>query len=290
MEPMTPPGPREPTAPARFAASGGPALYGEYFAADGPAAALVVHGYAEHCGRYREVANVLTGLGLSTLTFDLRGHGRSEGQRGHVRTFDDYLDDIEAALGELERRAGAAARRVLLVAHSNGSLASLRLLADPWRVPPAIKSAVLSSPFLGLKARVPFAKRFAARALARVLPTLSMPLVLPIEILTHDAGKLGERRVDTLCHDVASASWFTGALHTQEWVETFAHRIAMPTAWLVAGGDELCEAAASMRIAASVPRAELHVLDGMHHEVFNEVERGRAYALAADFARRTVLG
>jgi lysophospholipase len=288
---MTPPGPREPTELLHFSASDGAALYGELHMASGPASALVVHGYAEHCGRYREVCNVLQGLGLTTLAFDLRGHGRSAGQRGHVRRFDDYLLDIEAALAELQRRAGAAAGgRVLLVAHSNGALASLRLLGDPWRRPAAIRAAVLSSPFLELRAKVPRAKVLAARALGGILPSLSLPLDLDINILTRDEAKLGERRLDTLCHDVASARWFTGSRQTQRWVAEFARRIEVPTLWLIGGGDQLCNPDTAERVASSVKGAEIHVLAGMAHEVFNEVDRGDAFALAANFARRTVLG
>lgn len=288
-QPSPPPGPREPSESLRMAAPDGASLYGELFAADGPASALVVHGYAEHCGRYREVANVLASLGLTTLTFDLRGHGRSDGARGHVRAFDDYLGDVETALAELERRAGAAGRRVLLVCHSNGGLASLRLLADPWRCPTTIRAAIISSPFLALKLRVPLVKRVAARALGAVMPSLTMPAGLDIELLTSDPGKLAERRVDTLCHDVASARWFTGAAEAQAWVAEFAPRIALPTQWLVAGGDELCDAGQAQRVAATVPGAELHVLPGMHHEVFNERDRGHVFDLAREFARRTML-
>ena len=57
MEPIAPPGAREPSDTFRFSSGDGTQLYGEYFAASGPSAALVVHGYAEHCGRYREVAS-----------------------------------------------------------------------------------------------------------------------------------------------------------------------------------------------------------------------------------------
>ncbi len=298
MEPMstavspgiaTAPRNTEPTESFRFAASDGAALHGEFFAAKGPAAALVVHGYAEHCGRYRELAGVLVGLGLSTLTFDLRGHGRSDGQRGHVRRFDDYLLDIEAALAELERRVGGASGQVLLVCHSNGALASLRLLGDPWRCPRAIRAAILSSPFLELRAKVPRAKQLAARALGGLLPSLSLPLDLDIAILTHDEGKLGERRLDTLCHDVASARWFTGSRVAQAWVAEFARRIEIPTLWLIAGADELCNPATSERVAHRVKASEVHLLQGMHHEVFNEIDRAHVFELAAAFARRTVL-
>jgi alpha-beta hydrolase superfamily lysophospholipase len=298
MEPSAPSvEPASHPSPLRFS-RGAVALVGDLFAADpaaGPpvASALVVHGYAEHGGRYREVAATLAALGVPTLTFDLRGHGRSSGRRGVVAAYDDYLDDLEAALAALaaaleDAGQAAAARRVVVVAHSNGALATLRLLADPARRPPSIVGAVLSSPLLGLRARVPWTKRVAARVLGGVLPNLTLANGIDPAILTHDADKVAERRRDPLCHDVASARWYTGALATQELGRAFAHRIAYPTSWLIAGADELCDADAAIAVARRVPGAEVHVLEGMHHEVFNEVGRERPLALAADFVRRTI--
>src|SRR3970040_2259558 len=92
------PGPLEPAECFRFATRDRTSLYAEWFPAAAPRAlALVMHGYAEHCGRYREVANVLTGAGVSTLTYDMRGHGRADGQRGHVIGYRDYLGDMQGA-------------------------------------------------------------------------------------------------------------------------------------------------------------------------------------------------
>lgn len=71
--------------------------------------AVIVHGYAEHIGRYREVAHVLTDAGLTVVGFDLRGHGRSSGGRGVIRSFTDYLDNLDAALA-LARQLAPACR------------------------------------------------------------------------------------------------------------------------------------------------------------------------------------
>ncbi|MEM9493787.1 MAG: alpha/beta fold hydrolase, partial [Myxococcota bacterium] len=128
------PGPVAPTETFHFSSRDGTDLYGEYFAARAPgparASALIIHGYMEHCGRYRELAHVLVGAGVSVLSYDMRGHGRAAGQRGYIREFTDYLDDLDAALGQLEVRADAAAAPLLLIGHSNGGLITCRALAD----------------------------------------------------------------------------------------------------------------------------------------------------------------
>src|SRR5688572_11299688 len=92
-----------PTRTVRFPSRDGLDLYGEFFAAANPrGVSLIVHGYGEHGGRYRELANILALEGMATLSFDLRGHGRADGQRGYVERFTDYLDDVDAALEQLD--------------------------------------------------------------------------------------------------------------------------------------------------------------------------------------------
>lgn len=279
-----PPGSIEPTVSSTFPSSDGTPLHGEFFAAPSPrGVALILHGYAEHCGRYREVAHVLRRAGLSSLAFDQRGHGRAHGSRGHVLRFSEYLEDVKAALAELDSRAGRDLP-LALVCHSHGALIGLRILADPFGCPARLRCAVLSSPFLGLRLKVSPVKRVAARWLGHLLPSFSLPNEIPIDKMTHDPGKLAERRVDTLCHDVAGARWYNEALAAQEWVREFAHRVQVPTLWLVSADDALVDPAASSAVHARIKvRADWHLFEGQYHEVMNETERGRTFALVHTF-------
>lgn len=279
------PGPLEPTETFRFCSQDGTDLYGEWFAADQPrAAALIMHGYAEHCGRYREVAHVLHRLGVAALSYDMRGHGRAAGQRGYIDTFSDYLDDMDAALAELSQRSADRALPRLLVAHSNGSLVALRALADPARKPAGVAAAVLSSPFLRLKMAVPAPQQVLGRVASRWAPRLSQPNKIQIEHLTSDPGKQAERRADPLCHDVASARWFTATQEAQDHVADYASRIDVPTLWLVAHDDRVVDAAQSRVVRARLRAPSVyHGLVGLQHELFNERDRGRVFHLLEEY-------
>ena len=98
------PGPLTPTATPTI---GG--LYAEQFLPAGTpkGVVLVTHGYAEHAGRYRELAHVIVNEGWAVLAYDVRGHGQSPGARGYIDRFDAYLEDLTAmasaarALGSL---------------------------------------------------------------------------------------------------------------------------------------------------------------------------------------------
>lgn len=282
------PGPIEPAATDHFNSRDGTKLYCEWFPIEKPRAlALIVHGYLEHCGRYHEVAHVLNRAGFATLSYDMRGHGRADGQRSYIASIDDYLDDMAGALAQLRTRAadqGATDLPVLLVGHSNGGLLVLRTLADPDRKPADVRAAVVSSPFLGFQVRLPPAKKFMAKAASRFFPRLSLPSEIKIEWLTSDPDKLAERRVDTLCNEVGSARWYTATVSAHEYVADYAARIDVPTLWLVAADDELADPASAKLVHARMRApSEYHDLAGMQHEVFNERERARIFGLLRTF-------
>jgi alpha-beta hydrolase superfamily lysophospholipase len=269
---MTAPGPIQPTATPTI---GG--LYAEQFIPEGVVKGVVVvtHGYAEHCGRYRELAHVIVNAGWAALAYDVRGHGQSPGPRGYIDRFDAYLEDLTAMCAAARALVPAGAPLVLL-GHSHGSLITLRALSDAH--PVDCKAAIVSSPYLGLKLAVPSYKKMLARIASRVAPKLAQPNALRVEDLTSDTQKQQERLADKLCLDIATARWFTESSAAQDYVASNASRIKVPTTWLVGGADPIADPGRSKVVAAKVPNATYHDLVGLKHEVFNETTRGDVFA------------
>lgn len=77
---------------------------------------FIVHGIAEHLDRYDHVTHFLNQNGYSVIRFDLRGHGKSEGKRGYIKSFRDYLEDVQTVFD-----AHKGVHNVLL-GHSMGAL------------------------------------------------------------------------------------------------------------------------------------------------------------------------
>ena len=102
------------------AADGTPLLVRRWAASDPWAQMLLVHGLAEHSGRYERTGGLLAEAGIDVTAFDLRGHGGSGGPRGDVEHWTDYLDDIAVRLAAV--RTEADGRPVVLFAHSYGGL------------------------------------------------------------------------------------------------------------------------------------------------------------------------
>jgi alpha-beta hydrolase superfamily lysophospholipase len=266
------PGPVSPTSTQTIAG-----LYSETFRPAGTPRGVVVisHGYAEHCGRYHEVAHVIVRAGWAALSYDVRGHGKSPGPRGYIDRFSTYLTDFAAIQAAARELFGATAPMVLL-GHSHGSLITLRALVDDR--PPAVAAAIVSSPFLGLRLKIPGYQRVLASVASRIAPKLSQPNALRVSDLTSDKQKQAERTADKLCFDVATSRWFTEASAAQDYVLANASRIKLPTTWLVAADDPIADPARSKAVAAKVAGASYHELVGMKHEVFNEVERGKVFS------------
>lgn len=277
------PGPIAPTSTQMISG-----LYTETFLPAGTPAGVVLisHGYAEHCGRYHEVAHVIVNAGWAALSYDVRGHGKSPGERGYIDRFSIYLDDL-AAMHAAARALVGPEMPLILLGHSHGSLITLRALAGDR--PPTAAAAIVSSPFLALRLRIAPHKRALAWIGSRLAPTLAQPNALRVEDLTRDKGKQAERLADKLCFDFATARWFTEASGAQDHVLAHAGRIKLPTTWLVGHDDPIADPDRSKLVAGKVSGACYHDLLGMKHEVFNEVERGKVFSeLTAALVAHTV--
>ena len=108
----------------RFAGVDGASIFFQYWEPEGPPRALLLlaHGAAEHCGRYQHVAEFFTAHGYAVAGLDHPGHGRSEGARGFIRSFDDYVETVQLFYQQLLRDFGAIPQ--ILVGHSLGGLIS----------------------------------------------------------------------------------------------------------------------------------------------------------------------
>jgi alpha-beta hydrolase superfamily lysophospholipase len=253
-------------------------------------AVLLTHGYAEHSGRYGEVVAALVARGLLTATWDLRGHGHSEGIRGYVERFSEYPGDANDLLVELARdEAWKAAGPVVLIGHSLGGLITFHVgLDDPGR----FRGAILSSPFFGLALAVPAPKRLAAKLMSRVVPAFALPSGLKGADLTHDAALATAYDNDPLLVKKVPSRWFTEV--------TAAHQVALERApsWripllIMAGGDDRVASVPAARALferVGASDKEFRPLEGQFHEIFNEVERPRFIAMAADRAAALCAG
>ena len=94
--------------------------YEKSYVPDSKVAIIVLHGLAEHKGRYGEFLKDLNGLGYTTFALDCRGHGESGGKRGDIKNFDEYISDLDCIV--LYIKKNFPNQKIALFGHSLGGL------------------------------------------------------------------------------------------------------------------------------------------------------------------------
>jgi alpha-beta hydrolase superfamily lysophospholipase len=246
------------------------------------AALLIVHGIGEHSGRYLHVGRFFAERGYDVASFDNRGFGRSGGRRGHVDSFDRFLDDIEERLDE-RRRLGVP---VVLLGHSLGGLMAADYLVGSR---PGPDLAVLSSP--ALAAEVPTWQRVAAPILGRLTPKLFIRGGIDGAGLSRDPEVQRAYVDDPLRIAGATAGLGQAVFTAIRRVNANLDRLDVPTYVLHGEVDPVVPPSAS-RVLAGRADVTYRSWPGLRHECFNEPEQDEVMAelaawLESELARRS---
>jgi len=261
-----------------FAGSDGVKIFYRHFPAESEKARLVIaHGLGEHSGRYGNVVERLHPRGISVWAPDHRGHGQSDGKRGHVLNFMQYLTDLKSMV-ELARAGMPGNRNCFLLGHSMGGLIAIYYAQ---RFPELVDGVVASSPALGMAVKVPAAKKIIGSFMSYLWPSLTMGNELEARKISHNPEVVNAYNNDSLVHDRVSARFFTEFMAAMETVNQQASSLRVPIIMQVAGDDHLVNARASELFFENlaVPDKTLHVYEGLYHEIYNELEGQREKVL-----------
>lgn len=237
---------------------------------------VLVHGVAEHSGRYEFVGRTLAAAGFAVHALDHVGHGESAsiGARANIESVEDAADNV-AALLELARveHPGLPA---FVIGHSMGALITLYLAT---RAPLDVAGVVVSAPPLIIDAGNP-AQRLLAPVLTRVAPNLGV-LKLDSSQISRDPAVVTAYDEDTLVYrGKLPARTATEILTAAGRVLDRLPRLLVPTLVLHGTADAIAAPASTDRIEHHAGTADLtvHRYDGLYHEVFNEPERAQVLA------------
>ena len=233
---------------------------------------LVVHGLAEHSGRYMNLVHRFVPLGYAVYGIDHIGHGRSEGRRLHVESFVDYTEPLRTCAGMV--RCWQPDRPIFLVGHSMGGLIGALHLIDRQE---ALTGAVLSGPAVKAPGDIPKTVIFIGRILSVLLPRLGM-VRLEAEGVSRDPAVVKAYLADPLvCRGKMTARLGAEMLKAMERVGVEADRIRLPLLILQGGADRLVDPSGARILyeKAASPDKKLIVYEGFYHEVFNEPEHDR---------------
>ncbi len=230
-------------------------------AGDPIAEMVLVHGLAEHSGRYERPAGLFAGAGIRVTAPDLVGFGATGGKRGDVTDWAVYLDQVQALVEE-GRETG---RPVVLFGHSMGGLIALEYALSERPEPDLL---VLSSP--GLAGGAGWQRKLAP-VLARIAPGISLPNPVKGEQLSRDPA-VGEAYFsDPLVHTSSTIRLGAELFAAMDRVNAAVGRLEVPTLVTHGGVDSIVPPTCTVELGA-LPGVERRLFPQLRHETLNEPE------------------
>lgn len=255
-------------------------LVREWFPAERPwLRLLLMHGLAEHSGRYERTGRLLADAGIDVTAYDQRGHGGSSGVRGDIGRWSDLADDLALVLGEVRSGDG---RPVAVLGHSTGGLVALDAVLSRSIAPDML---VLSAPALG--DGLPRWQHVVAPILARVLPTMSLQNAWEPSVLSRDPDVARAYATDPLVLSSTTVRMGAYAITAQKRAIANMGALRVP-AFVTHGAEDRLVPPASTESLGRVLGVTRKVYPGLRHETLNEPEGPQVVADMVAWLRDSV--
>ena len=233
---------------------------------------LAVHGLGDHSGRFASIAQQLIARDWALFAFDLEGHGRSPGKRGHIRSYDGLLSDIAHARTNVGEHLPNVPQ-VLMGQSMGGNLAlNYALRQNEFdQVHKALSGLALVSPML-LPPNPPKRSHiFAAWLSGHMMPWLRFDRPADPEQLTRDSANQDTSEEDRLVHSNLSVYLGSQLLAQGRWAIDQARQVDIPTLVMHGSDDELIDQAACENLAIRIgSNAQYKKLSGLRHDVLRD--------------------
>jgi len=242
----------------------------------------IIHGLGEHSGRYEHLAQYFASFGIEVVSFDLRGHGKSEGQRGHTSDLQQMVLDIDRFLNQASKID--LAKPHFIYGHSLGATLAIKYtLSNPGDY----NGVILSAPMLKPAFEPPKWKVLLGAKLQQLWPSLSLCSEVDIKTLSRDTGVLEEHRNDPLNHDRISAKLGTQLLEAGEQLLADASLVNFPLLMMHGDADELtCHKASTIFSECAGDLCTLKIWEDFYHELHHEPEKEDVYDYCIDWMNR----
>ncbi len=268
--------------PQQLTSSGNTKLHVKQWLPEGTpkAVVVIVHGLAEHSGRYEHVAAFLNAGGYAVVGFDLRGHGRSEGKRIYIDRFREYVDDLKTLIDSLP--ASMQALPLFILGHSMGSTVTLSYLVHET---PTVAGIILTGTTIIPGADIPSVLISLSGVLGKLFPKLPT-IALDSRLICRDEHIVKSYNDDPLVsNDKIPAR--TGAELNSEFgiIQSKMGRISVPMLIMHGSEDKISNPQGSQLLFDSISSddKELKIWPGLYHELLNEYEKQQVMKTISDW-------
>ncbi|MDF5732310.1 MAG: lysophospholipase [Rhizonema sp. PD38] len=247
---------------------------------------LIIHGLGSHSGLFSNVIEHLVKAGYAVYGLDLRGHGRSQGQRGHIRTWSEFREDLKVFLKLIEVQQPGCPR--FLLGHSLGGAIVLDYVL---RFPTAVQGVITMAPPLGRVGISPV-KLTLGRTLSQVMPRFALNTGFAGSKASRDQNVLATFTQDRLMHSRGSARLATEFLGAIAWIQSHANDLLVPILILHGGADQVALPEGSRVFFQKIdfPDKEHHEYPESRHALHRDLDCQEMLADLEDWLERHVKG
>ena len=229
----------------------------------------IVHGLGEHCHRFRYVIKFFNQNNISVVSYDRRGHGRSEGQRGHTSNFQYLYQEIDLLFAWVNELSPDIPQ--IIYGHSMGANLVMNYCLDKDR---NFKCVIATGPWIRLPNPPPAALMSFARLMDKLWPGFSQSNRLDPSLVTFDPEEAKLYTDDPMVHDRISARLAVGMFDAANRLDDFAETFPLPLLMMHGELDEYTDPKGTIAFAERVKgEIELKIYSGLRHEIHNEAER-----------------
>ncbi len=235
----------------------------------------IIHGYAEHVGRYKNVVDELVSDNYLLIGKDHRGHGKSEGKRGHIKSFEQYISDDRAFFKEIIEKDYPDTPYFVL-GHSMGSIIALNY-AEKYQADMAglILSGTGSKPGKAIGKAIVLLSKIGSM----LFPNIHVKSVLPPEFISRDPDVVKAYVDDPLTYDVITPRLAEQMYTYLDLAFKNAPSINIPVLVQCGSADTSFSGQDELYNAIASQDKKISIYEGLKHEVYNELEKDRIKVL-----------
>jgi len=242
-------------------------IYAKEWKVEFPKAVIaLVHGLGEHCNRYQHVAEYFAKHNIAMVGYDRRGHGQSEGKKGHTPDYEALLKEVDELVKITKERYPVTP--VFIYGHSMGGNILLKYLIDRK---PKVSGAISSGAFIEFPDAPPALLIFIGKIMRKIYPSFSQNNGLDAKGVSSDAKVVEAYLKDPLVHDRITPATAIGMIETAKELETYKGNITVPTLIMHGNQDKLTGFNGSKQFAQRVTGDVTYKeWQNAYHEIHNE--------------------
>lgn len=260
-------------------------IYAKEWKVEFPKAVIaLVHGLGEHCNRYNHMAAYFAKHNIAMVGYDRRGHGQSDGKRGHTPNYETFLQEVDQLLKVTKSRYPVTP--IFLYGHSMGGNILLKYLISRN---PSVQGAISSAAFIEFPDAPPALLIAIGKLMRWIYPAFSQSNNLNAADVSSDPEVVKAYIADPLVHDRITSATAIGMIETAKELEAYQGAISIPTLLMHGNQDKMTGFEGSKKFAKRVSgNLSYKEWDGAYHEIHNEAIQNDVFDYTINWIRQLI--